>query len=209
VFVGAALLVAALVFGSMWALRPGPAVEYPADLADQPPAFAAFDLGGLAVPGCPVKQPDEAPRPPGKPGDDKLVEWGAVRFVRCTYLFGTTVDELGSIDVIDNLAEVTDAVRVLRRMLTFAQFTEYFGPIDSTVRVLAMFPSYRYLFQFPDGHVTEVDYRYGYYRDGILRLRWSVRGSSVEPLAVPGDRSCGRRASGSCQIDGTMGTVPD
>jgi hypothetical protein len=136
------------------------------------------------------------------------VGWGAVRFVRCTYP-GSTAGELERIDVIDDLAEVTDAVRVLRRMLTAAQFDAYFGPYDSTVRLAAEFPSYRYLFQFPDGHVTEVDYRYGYHRDDILRLRWSVRGSSVEPLAVSGSRSCGRRESVPCRADGTMATVPD
>jgi hypothetical protein len=208
VFVGAALLVAGLVVGWRWAVRPDPAVEYPADPADQPPAFAAFDTSGLAVPGCPVQQPDEAPAAPGRPGDEKLVEWGAVRFVRCTYGFGTTVGELGRIDVIDDLVEVTDAVRVLRRMLTAAQFDAYFGPHDPTARLAAQFPSYRYLFQFPDGHVTEVDFRYGYHRDGIVRHRWSVRGSSVEPLAAPGGRSCGGRDSVPCHIDGTTATVP-
>ena len=208
VFVGAALLVAGLVVGWRFAVRPDPAVEYPADPADQPPAFAAFDTSALAVPGCPVKLPDEPPAFPGRPGDEKLVEWGAVRFVRCTYP-GSTAGELERIDVIDDLAEVTDAVRVLRRMLTAAQFDAYFGPYDSTVRLAAEFPSYRYLFQFPDGHVTEVDYRYGYHRDDILRLRWSVRGSSVEPLAVSGSRSCGRRESVPCRADGTMATVPD
>jgi hypothetical protein len=135
-FVGAALLVAVLVVG--WrAVRPGPAVEYPADPADQPPAFAAIDTSGLAVPSCPVQQPDEPPAAPGRPGDEKLVEWGAVRFVRCTYFLGTTVYELGRIDVIDDLAEVTDAVRVLRRMLTQAQFDGYFGPHDTMVRPAA------------------------------------------------------------------------
>lgn len=208
VFVGAALLVAGLVIGWRWALRPDPAVEYPADPADQPPAFAAFDTSGLAVPGCPGKQPDEAPAAPGRPGGEELVEWGAVRFVRCTYLPGTFLDELGRIDVIDDQAEVTDAVRVLRRMLTAAQFDAYFGPIGTTASLAAGYPSYRYLFQFPDGHVTEVDYRYGYHRDGILRLRWSVRGSSLEPLAVPGDRSCGGRESDPCQAEGTTATVP-
>jgi hypothetical protein len=208
VFVGAALLVAGLVVGWRWALRPDPAVEYPADPADQPPAFAAFDTSGLAVPGCPVKLPDEAPAVPGRSGDEKLVEWGAVRFVRCTYP-SSTAGELERIDVIDDLAEVTDAVRVLRRMLTPAQFDAYFGPHDTTVRPAAAFPSYRYLFQFPDGHVTEVDYRYGYHRDDMVRLRWSVRGSSVKPLDVPGGRSCGGQESVPCRTDGTMATVPD
>jgi hypothetical protein len=130
--------------------------------------------------------------------------------VRCTYHPGTTVDEIGSIDVIDDPAEVTNAVRVLRRMITAAQFEAYFGWPVGTAGNAAAFSSYRYLFQFPDGHVTEVDYRYGYHRDGILRLRWSVRGSSVEPLAVPGGRSCGvgRGESGPCHIDGMTATLP-
>lgn len=208
VLVGAALLVAGLLVGWRWALRPDPAVEYPADPTDQPPAFAAFDTSALAVPGCPGKQPDDAPAVPGRPGDEKLVEWGAVRFVRCTYLFNTFLDELGRIDVIDEPAEVTDAVRVLRRMITVAEFEASFGPIGTTARLAAEYPSYRYLFQFPDGHVTEVDFRHGYHRDGIVRLRWSVRGSSLEPLGVPGGRSCGGRESDPCRIDGTMATVP-
>lgn len=209
VFVGAALLVAGSVVGWRWAVPPDPAVEYPADPADQPPVFAAIDTSRLAVPSCSVQQPDEPPAAPGRPGDEKLVEWGAVRFVRCTYFLGTTSYELGRIDVIDDLAEVTDAAGVLRRMLTQAQSDSYFGPHDNTVRLAAAFPSYRYLFQFPDGHVTEVDYRDGYHRDDILRFRWSVRGSSVKPLSVPGGRTCGGREPVPCRTDGTMATVPD
>jgi hypothetical protein len=207
VAVGAALCAAVLVLGAMWALRPGPAVEYPADPTDQPPAAAAFDAGLLMAPGCPTEQPDEAPAVPGKAGDDKLVDWGAVQLVRCTYTLGpTTTYELERIDAIDDPNVVTDAVRVLRRMLTAAQFTEYFGPIG-TWRNSAAFPTYRYLFQYPDGHVTEVDYRGGYYRDGIVRLRWSVRGTSVAPLEASGSRTCGPTQPRTCQITGTVAAI--
>ncbi len=206
--VGAALSIAVLVLGAMWALRPGPPVEYPADPRDQPPALAAFDTSTLLIPGCPVDEPDEAPTTPGKPGEEKLVEWGAVRLVRCTYVPGANTYGLGTIDVIEDQAKVTDAVRVLRRMLTTVQFEGYFGPVNTTIRVAAAFPYYRYLFQFPDGHITEVDYRHGYHRDGILRHRWSVRGTSVKPLAVAGIRTCGARESLPCQVSGTMATIP-
>lgn len=207
VFVGVALLVTGLVFGWRWAARSGPPVEYPADPADQPPAFAPFDASRLAVPGCPLAPPDEPPDPPGKPGDEKLVEWGAVRFVRCTYP-GSDDGELMRIDVIDDVGKVTDAVRVLRRMLTPAQFTAYFGESDTAVSFAAQFPYYRYLFQFPDGHVTEVDYRSGYHRDGIVRMRWSVRGSSIEPLNGPGERVCSMEAANPCHVEGTTATIP-
>src|SRR5258707_14290813 len=86
--VGAALSIAGLVLGAMWVLRPGPPVEYPADPTDQPPALAAFDTSRLDVPGCPVDEPDEAPAAPGKPGEEKLVEWGAVRLGRWSYYQG-------------------------------------------------------------------------------------------------------------------------
>ena len=207
---GAALLLAGLAFYGVWALRPrGDRAEYPADPADQPPAVAAFDTSTLTVPGCPLEQPEEAPVAPGKPGEDKLVDWGAVRFVRCTY-FGPTTYELQNIDAIDDLRAVTDAVRVLRRMLTAAQFTEYFGisTMEGPVPAMAV-PSYRYLFQFPDGHVTEVDLRGGYYRDSIRRFRWSVRGTSVAPLAIPGSRTCAVQGSRTCRITGTMATLAD
>lgn len=77
------------------------------------------------------------------------------------------------------------------------------------MRNAAALPTYRYLFQFPDGHVTEVDYRDGYHREGILRHRWSVRGTSVAPLAAKGDRTCGLTESRTCQVTGTMATLPD
>jgi hypothetical protein len=209
--VGGAAVLAALVFVGWRAMRPAPAVEYPADPADQPPAAVAFDPSTLTAPGCPTVQPDPAPAPPGVAGDDKLVDWGAVRLVRCTYMLATTTYELERIDLIDDPAKVTDAVRVLRRMLTTAQFDEYFGRDlrDNPVRLMAAFPTYRYLFQFPDGHVTEVDYRDGYHRDGILRHRWSVRGTSIAPLAALGDRGCGAGQSQGCVIDGAMAVVPD
>jgi len=69
-------------------------------------------------------------------------------------------------------------------------------------------PSYRYLFQYPDGQVTEVDERDGYHRDDIVRYRWSVRGTSIVPLAVTGDRSCGREQTTNCQLTGATATIP-
>jgi hypothetical protein len=209
VAVGTTLLVAGVVLGGLWAFRAGPAVEYPADPADQPPVAVAFDASTLTVPGCPTEQPDEAPAAPGRASDDKLVEWAAVRLVRCTYMLYRTTYELQRIDVVDDLPAVTDAVRVLRRMLTTAQYDAYFGPSDDSIRNAAAFPTYRYLFQFPDGHVTEVDYRDGYHRDGILRHRWSVRGTSVAPLATGGSRSCELRQPPACQITGTVATLAD
>jgi hypothetical protein len=209
--VGGALVLAALVPVALWVVRPAMAVEYPADPTDRPPPAVAFDPSTLTAPGCPTEQPDAAPATPGRAGEDRLVEWGAVRLVRCTYMLGmtTTAYVLGRIDVIDDQPKVTDAVRVLRRMLTTAQFDGYFGRQDNSVRNMAAFPTYRYLFQFPDGHVTEVDYRDGYHRDGFVRHRWSVRGSSIDPLEVPGGRACGVSPSSPCLITGAIATVPD
>jgi hypothetical protein len=99
------------------------------------------------------------------------------------------------------------ATRVLRRMLTAAQYTAYFGPMG-TVGVMMKTAWYRYLFQYPDGHVTEVDWRDGYHRDGIVRYRWSVRGTSIAPLAVPGDRACGQDQAPTCRFTGSTATIP-
>jgi hypothetical protein len=117
--------------------------------------------------------------------------------------------ELERIDVIDDVREVTDAVRVLRRMLTAARFTDYFGVSLTGPSSAMAVPTYRHLFQFPDGHVTEVDDHAGYYRDGIVRYRWSVRGTSVAPLYVQGNRRCGPRESRTCITTGTMATLAD
>jgi hypothetical protein len=206
---GVGLLLAALVVGEVWAQSgksAGDPGEYPADLMDQPPAAVAFDPNALASPGCPTGQPDRAPTGPGQPGDEKLVEWGAVRLVRCGYFAGPASDAV-SIDVIEDARAVTDAARVLRRMLTAEQFSGYFGGTDG-IAPASLLPSYRYLFQFPDGHVTEVDYRDGYYRGGIIRFRWSVRGTSIAPLAAPGTRTCGPAGARPCQITGTTATLP-
>jgi hypothetical protein len=206
------LILAGAVSLELWSLRSGSAgrdrAEYPADPADQPPVATAFDTSTVTVPGCPTDQPEAAPADPGVPGDDKLVEWGAVRLVRCTY-FGPTTYELEQMSVIEDVGAVTDAVRVLRRMLTAAQFTNYFG-VSLTGPSLAMaVPTFRYLFQFPDGHVTEVDERGDYYRGGIVRYRWSVRGTSIAPLQVRGSRTCGLREAWTCRVTGTMVTLPD
>ncbi|GIG56872.1 hypothetical protein Lfu02_12440 [Longispora fulva] len=202
----AALTVGGLVLAGLWWARPDPRIEYPADAADRPPAVVVVDTTALAMPACPSTGPAAAPAAPGRPGVDKLVEWGAARLVRCAYAPGEQV--LDRIDLVDDPAEVTAAVRVLRRMITAEQFAGYFDQ-DTMVHNLAAFPTFRYLFQFPDGHVTEVDERDGYHRDGLLRLRWSVRGSSVEPLAVPGRRGCGPRQARPCGVSGTSATLPD
>jgi hypothetical protein len=212
VAVAVVLVLAGAVSLELWSLRSGSAgrdrAEYPADPADQPPVPAAFDTSTLTVPSCPTDQPGPAPADPGAPGDDKLVEWGAVRMVRCTY-FGSMTYELEQISVIEEIGAVTAAVRVLRRMLTAAQFTDYFG-VSLTGPSLAMaVPTYRYLFQFPEGHITEVDQRGDYYRGGIVRYRWSVRGTSIAPLQVRGTRTCGPTEALPCWVTGTVATLAD
>lgn len=200
------VLAAAAAITGLVVLRRHPPAEYPADPADQPPAAEAFDLGTLITPGCPTGQPDPAPAAPGRAGSERLVEWGAVRIVRCTY-FDPVGYDLERIDAIEDRTAVTEATRVLRRMLTAAQYTAYFGPMGTGINAMKV-PWYRYLFQFPDGHVTEVDEREGYHRDDIVRYRWSVRGTSIAPLAVPGDRACGQDLAATCRLTDSTATIP-
>ncbi|WP_412540979.1 hypothetical protein R8Z50_35280 [Longispora sp. K20-0274] len=177
------------------------------DPTDPAPAYPHVDLAALATPACPLAEPAKAPTPDAS--SHRLIDWGAVRVVRCVYEPGR---QLSVMDVIEG-GQTVPMSQVMRRLLTPAQ-REDLTP-DGAVRSdnLALMSPVRYLFQYGDGHVVEVATNNGgYYRDTTVRYGLP-RGRDMAALAVPGQRACG--LSGltagryrACQVDADTAMVP-
>ncbi|GIG61368.1 hypothetical protein Lfu02_57400 [Longispora fulva] len=188
-----------------------PHVSYPAEQADTPPPAGSFDVATLTRPACPVAHPD---RRDGhdEDGTDKLVEWGAVRLIVCTYRTG---EPLTTMTETTRPAAVTSATGLMRRMISPRQSREYFGTgDDSGLTIAGGVPSARFLFQFPDGHVTEVTHNGAYYRGEVVRLPFSRRGADLNGLYPTVEHTClGQlvtvdQSTPRCVVTGSTAAIP-
>ncbi|MEV6523327.1 hypothetical protein AB0M43_15355 [Longispora sp. NPDC051575] len=177
------------------------------DPADRPPAYPRADLAGLVVPACPLAEPGPAPRPDAS--THRLVEWGAVRVVRCVYEPGGA--RLSTMDVVEG-GQTVFMVTVVRRLLTPAQADDVLGSDRGAVALL-LFSPVRYLFQYSDGRVLEVATNNGGYYRGTAVRYGLPRGRDMAALGYPGQWACGlggMAAAGlrACVVTDGRATVP-